>query len=77
MLTSLWRNWRASRRSGPQLDSILANADPQAPLAERNLWLIDLARWLNRPGAAPAPQDGGDPRHARLRYVLQVLENNP
>lgn len=76
MLTSLWRNWRASR-GGAQLDVILANADPQSPLAERNLWLIDLGRWLNRPGGAPSRQDGGDPRHARLRYLLQVLENNP
>ena len=77
MLTSLWRNWRASRRGGPQLDAILANADPQAALAERNLWMIDLGRWLNRPGGGPPPQDGQDPRHARLRYLLQVLENNP
>lgn len=82
MLTSLWRNWRAWRRGGPQLDVILSNADPQAPLAERNLWLVDLGRWLNRPDGEPADgepaQDAAsDPRHARLRYLLQVLERNP
>ncbi|MNK37951.1 Site-specific recombinase [compost metagenome] len=76
MLTSLWRKWRASRHGGPQLDSILSNADPQAPLGERNLWMVDLCRWLNRPGHDPAP-DGRPPQHARLRYLLQVLENNP
>jgi len=77
MLTSLWRNWRAWRRGGPQLDVILSSADPQAPLAERNLWLVDLGRWLNRPDGEPAQDDGRDPRHARLRYLLQVLERNP
>ncbi|MEN4922355.1 site-specific recombinase [Achromobacter spanius] len=77
MLTSLWRNWRTSRHDGPQLDVILSNADPQAPLAERNLWMVDLCRWLNRPGQGPAPEPGQDPRHARLRYALQVLERNP
>ncbi len=87
MFTSLWRNWRASRRAGLQLDLILANADPQAPLADRNLWLADVFGWLNRSGQRPPRQDesndedqdgdGNDPRHARLRYLLQVLENNP
>lgn len=77
MLTSLWRNWRTWRRGGSQLDVILSNADPQAPLAERNLWLVDLGRWLNRPDGEPAREDGRDPRHARLRYLLQVLERNP
>ncbi len=97
MLPSLWRKWRASRRGESQLDVILSNADPRAPLADRNLWLVDLYRWLSRPGRAPggepggeldhalghepgdgpAPEDRRDPRHARLRYVLQVLENNP
>lgn len=89
MLTSLWRKWRAARHGGPQLDVILANADPDAPLAERNLWLVDLCRWLDRPGvpaqdtpqaqaaasdAAPSPRY---PQHARLRYLLQVLEHTP
>ena len=87
MLTSLWRKWRASRHGGPQLDVILASADPDAPLAERNLWMVDLSRWLDRPGrpAAPpatrtpdaAPGAVRHPQHARLRYLLQVLENNP
>ncbi|WP_312999359.1 site-specific recombinase, partial [Achromobacter animicus] len=77
MLTSLWRNWRTWRRGGSQLDVILSNADPQAPLAERNLWLVDLGRWLNRPDGEPAHEEGRDPRHARLRYLLQVLERNP
>ncbi|WP_447576959.1 site-specific recombinase [Achromobacter kerstersii] len=89
MLTSLWRTWRAARHGGPQLDVILANANPDAPLAERNLWMVDLCRWLDRPGR-PARTPATDattsatpdapirhPQHARLRYVLQVLENNP
>ena len=76
MLTSLWRKWRASGHGGPALDVILAGADPDAPLAQRNLWMVDLCRWIDRPGRAPA-DDGRHPQHARLRYVLQVLEHNP
>lgn len=79
MFTSFWRTWRtwrASRHGGPRLDLILPNANPEASLGERNLWLVDLCRWLDRPGREPA-QDGHHPQHARLRYLLQVLENNP
>jgi len=75
MLTSLWRTWRAARHGGPQLDVILANANPDAPLAERNLWMVDLCRWLDRPGrpahtlASDAAPDAPvrHPQHARLR----------
>ena len=76
MATSLWRKWRAARHGGPQLDTLLASADPDAPLAQRNLWMVDLCRWIDRPARDPA-EDGRHPQHARLRYVLQVLENNP
>ncbi|NMK49003.1 site-specific recombinase [Achromobacter sp. Bel] len=88
MLTSLWRKWRTSRHGGPQLDVILSSADPDAPLADRNLWMVDLSRWLDRPGrpatsapASAASEASSDaarhPQHARLRYLLQVLEHNP
>ncbi|CAB3660911.1 site-specific recombinase [Achromobacter pestifer] len=88
MLTSLWRKWRTARHGGPQLDVILSSANPDAPLAERNLWMVDLCRWLDRPGrpAKPASADESTPdpadavqhpQHARLRYLLQVLEHNP
>lgn len=87
MLTSLWRNWRAARHGGPQLDVILASADPAAPLADRNMWMVDLCRWLDRPSppaaaVADAPRAATlpathHPQHARLRYVLQVLERDP
>ena len=88
MFTSLWRKWRAARFGGPQLDTILSSANPDAPLAERNLWMVDLCRWLDRPGSPskaasqnPSPPDPAGavrhPQHARLRYLLQVLEHNP
>lgn len=84
MFTSLWRRWRAARHGGPQLDTLLSSANPDAPLAERNLWMVDLCRWLDRPGRpadpvspAASPDSVRHPQHARLRYVLQVLENNP
>ncbi|MGV2866275.1 hypothetical protein, partial [Achromobacter sp. AGC39] len=54
MLTSLWRKWRAARHGGPQLDVILSSADPGAPLADRNMWMVDLCRWLDRPSPPAA-----------------------
>lgn len=91
MFTSLWRKWQAARHGGPQLDVILAGADPDAPLADRNLWMLDLCRWLDRPAPAASPRhtdtaDATDPdptasarypQHTRLRYLLQVLEHTP
>jgi len=87
-LTLFWKKWRASSRSGQQIDALLANADPLAPLAQRNEWLIEVAHWLHRGGSvtlsdASPMQLGADsaevkfPPHTRLRYLLQLLDRNP
>jgi len=92
MLRSLFRKWRESRNASLQLDAILNAANPEAPLAERNEWLIELGYWIRRVGL-PGAEDGraerggkGDkeggadrsrPEHVRLRYLLRVLERNP
>ncbi|SPC05837.1 site-specific recombinase [Cupriavidus taiwanensis] len=84
MLRKLFRKWRESRNASLQLDAILAAADPEAPLAERNGWLIELAFWIRRDGGLGADADGEEdgaprryPEHVRLRYLLQVLERHP
>ena len=90
MLRSLfqkWRKWRESRNASLQLDAILAAADPDAPLADRNAWLVELGYWLRRDGSLSAetdanaqPHDNGarrHPAHVRLRYLLQVLARHP
>ncbi|ESS48713.1 site-specific recombinase transmembrane protein [Ralstonia solanacearum SD54] len=71
-----WRKWRASRHASHQLDAILAQFDPARGLAERNAWLIELAYWLRR-ADRPAGATSESWRYARLRYLLQVLDNNP
>ncbi|MEK6348861.1 MAG: site-specific recombinase [Burkholderia sp.] len=89
-LTTLLKKWRASRSASHQLDALLATADADAPYAERSEWLIELAHWLRREGhvqpaeadapARPAEADDAPRRfasHARLRYVLHVLDRNP
>jgi site-specific recombinase len=93
-LNTLWKKWRASRNAGQQLDALLANADADAPYAERSEWLIELAHWIHRrgrlesaetatPQAASANPDvnaaahRAPPEHARVRYLLHVLERNP
>ena len=57
------------------LTALLNAADPQAQLAERNLWLVRLLEWLRHaPGEAPA----GTPRPVvRLKHLLNVLERHP
>lgn len=87
---TLWKKWRASRSAGHQLDALLATADADAPYAERSDWLIELAHWIHRSGkldaAAPAADSAaladdaprrGPPEHARVRYLLHVLDRNP
>jgi site-specific recombinase len=58
MALNLLKRWRASRDASHQLDWLLAQADPAAPLAIRNEWLMELGYWLRRhtPGAAVASE---------------------
>ncbi|AJP57082.1 recombinase [Pandoraea vervacti] len=81
-LRSYWRKWRASRHAGHQLDELLAHADPSAPLAVRNQWLVELAHWVQKRGALVNEDraHGEVARyrpHTRLRYLLQMLDRNP
>jgi site-specific recombinase len=94
MAFQLLKRWRASRDASHQLDFLLAQADPAAPLAVRNEWLMELGYWLRRPtpssvaSAAASSKlgmdtptvletNGGYSEHARLRFLLQVLDRNP
>ena len=64
-------------------------ADPKAPLAERNLWVIRALEWLRHAPLSAAGEVGGDaaaadeasratPRPAlRLRHLLNVLDRHP
>ncbi len=55
------------------LTALLNAADPQAALAERNLWLVRLLEWLRH-----APREEGTPRPiVRLKHLLNVLERHP
>ncbi|HZZ10304.1 MAG TPA: site-specific recombinase [Paraburkholderia sp.] len=86
-LKTLVRKWRASRDSGHQLDALLAIADRAAPYPDRSEWLIELAHWIRRGQAVRtdaqtlASVDPGNPHpmpaHARVRYLLHVLDRNP
>ena len=58
------------------LTALLNAADPQAALAERNLWLVRLLEWLRH-----APRDEAAPGTpmplVRLKHLLNVLERHP
>jgi len=57
------------------LTALLNAADPQAALAERNLWLVRLLEWLRH---APRDEGPGTPRPVvRLKHLLNVLERHP
>jgi site-specific recombinase len=78
----LWRKWREAHSAGRQIDALLAHADPDADLATRNEWLIEVAHWLRREGAITTDETQTDqapkyPPHVRLRYLLQLLDRNP
>ncbi|MCE4557507.1 site-specific recombinase [Roseateles cellulosilyticus] len=58
------------------LTALLNAADPQAPLAERNLWLVRLLEWLRQTPREEAA--AGTPRAVvRLKHLLNVLERHP
>ncbi|RZA15030.1 MAG: recombinase, partial [Lysobacteraceae bacterium] len=59
------------RRRSPDLRALLAQLDPQAPLAQRHLWLIQLCDWIR-----------GDRRSAeaavsRVRLFLDAVDASP
>ena len=82
MPQNILTRWRAARDASHQLDSLLAQADPNAPLGARNEWLMEVGYWLRRPSpsTAGANADTTAPstfsEHARLRLLLQVLDRN-
>jgi len=82
MPQNILTRWRAARDASHQLDSLLAQADPTAPLGARNEWLMEVGYWLRRPSpsTAGANADANAPttysEHARLRLLLQVLDRN-
>ena len=77
MAFELVTRWRASRDASHQLDALLAQADPAAPLATRNIWLTELGYWLRHKISSSAESSGARPEHTRLRFLLQVLDRNP
>lgn len=84
MPQNILTRWRAARDASHQLDSLLAQADPNASLGTRNEWLMEVGYWLRRPspaGTNASPNtDASTPstfsEHARLRLLLQVLDRN-
>ncbi|MEQ1595757.1 MAG: recombinase [Casimicrobium sp.] len=86
MPQNIFTRWRAARDASHQLDSLLAQADPSAPLGVRNEWLMEMGYWLRRPSPATANASADSEtsasvpsthsEHARLRLLLQVLDRN-
>jgi site-specific recombinase len=80
-LRDIATRWRDSRDEYRQLDSLLTLANPDANLAEQVLWMAELGHWLraksNTTDTALTTSGNARSEHVRLRYFLQVLNNNP
>ena len=59
------------KASNTALGALLDRLDPQAPLAERHLWLISLCAWIRGKQASPQAAMG------RLQLLLDALEARP
>ena len=77
MAFELLGRWRASRDASHQLDALLALADSAAPLAARNIWLMELGYWLRHKTPTTVETPSPFHEHTRLRFLLQVLDRNP
>ena len=77
MAFELLNRWRGSRDASHQLDALLAQADSAAPLAARNIWLMELGYWLRHKTPTTIETPSRFPEHTRLRFLLQVLDRNP
>ncbi len=78
-LFSFLRKWKDSEQARLQLDALLQQADPDASIAERNQWLIELVRWLHSESRLDV-NDASSPNLRpliRLRFLLQILERQP
>jgi site-specific recombinase len=59
-----------------QLPELVTSANANASLADRNVWLVRVVRWLMRD--APATNEQGTPFAVlRLRHLLSLLERQP
>ena len=54
-----------------RLPELLASLDPDAPLAERNLWIIEVAAWIR------GKQNSVEGAVARVGLLLDTIEANP
>jgi site-specific recombinase len=77
MAFDLLSRWRASRDASHQLDALLAQADSAAPLAARNIWLMELGYWFRHKTATTIEGPSRFAEHTRMRFLLQVLDRNP
>ena len=75
--------WRTLVGGAPvwDLPALLSAADPKAPLAERNLWLVRLLEWIRHPAtqgddATPPATDRAPLPVVRLRHLMNVLERH-
>lgn len=59
-------------RPAADLHGLLERLDPQAPLAQRHLWLLELLAWVRGPAGSPA-----EAAASRVRLLLDALAARP
>ncbi|MEZ4813781.1 MAG: hypothetical protein R3A80_01050 [Bdellovibrionota bacterium] len=72
--------WKHAGNARVALDSLLTNADPEAPLQERLEWLVELFRWMRSQGNVSIVKNELETGHlqvTRTRFLLIQLDKNP
>ncbi len=70
--------WKLSKNYKYDLDAILAQAIPEAPLHQRLVWLVDLLHWVRYTGAFREYKEVENVKvpAARLKFLFMVLDRN-
>jgi len=80
-MSHLWRRWKDSGAASLTLDSLLVVPAPEADLADRNRWLVEIAYWLRQSNKSDVPGASesqiAHPEHVRLRALLKFLDGRP
>jgi site-specific recombinase len=77
-LQDYYRRYKESKNYKYDLDALLDQANPEAPLDVRLLWLVDLMQWVRHQVVVKDNSEIANNKlpSARIKFLLQVFERN-
>ena len=69
--------WKASKNYKHDLDALLSQASPTAPLHERLVWLVDVMHWVRHQSAFHEYKEVENVKlpSARIKFLFMVFVN--